>query len=90
MHFIHTLRTHTYTSGEYSSFKTDNAAPYMKMYGTNRKCQGAETKKMLSTSCASGSMWSYVDYETYDASKDEQRIGSGKVSNSIPTKFNIH
>jgi hypothetical protein len=47
----------------------DAGGVYMKLYGADRKCVGAQTTKELSSDCLNGAQWSYVDYSDSSAGK---------------------
>ncbi len=63
-----------FKDGQYSE-AGEAVAPYMKIYGANRKCVGAQTTKVLSTECSAGDEWDFVYY-------DESASSSASVSES--------
>ena len=63
------FKSSAYSAGKKSKDDTDDGGVYMKLYGANRKCVGAQTKKELSTQCLDDAQWSYVDYGVYDKIK---------------------
>lgn len=65
-----------FKDGQYSEVG-GTAAPYMKIYGANRKCVGAQTTKVLSTQCASDEQWDFIYYDE-SATKTSSDKGKGK------------